>query len=68
MYFTTEIVWRKWYDEASNLFGPVGHTHNGVDAEHSHHNSELMLFPYPYLGSLLEGFERAWYASHLCCD
>jgi hypothetical protein len=36
--FLSEIVLSGWYDSAELLFGPVGHTHNGVDAIHHKHN------------------------------
>lgn len=32
--FCSELVLRGWFEEVQLLFGPVGHTHNGVDAEH----------------------------------
>lgn len=28
----------RWYDEVLMLYGPVGHTHNGIDACHRTHN------------------------------
>ena len=43
MHFATELIWRKWFDEVFNLFGPVGHTHNGLDACHNQHNTDLLL-------------------------
>jgi hypothetical protein len=30
-----------WYDEILFLFGPPGHTHNGIDATHNLHNNGL---------------------------
>ena len=39
--FLTEIVGRGLYDEVQMLFGPVGHTHNGVDANHNIHNTHV---------------------------
>jgi hypothetical protein len=31
------------YDEVLFLYGPVGHTHNGIDAKHKTHNQNLGL-------------------------
>lgn len=41
--FLCELVWRGWFDEVQMLFGPVGHTHNGVDAQHNIHNTNVGL-------------------------
>jgi hypothetical protein len=39
--FLSEVVMAGWYDSIELLFGPVGHTHNGVDAIHHKHNVEV---------------------------
>ena len=39
--FLSEVVMAGWYDTVELLFGPVGHTHNGVDAIHHKHNVEV---------------------------
>ena len=39
--FLCELVMRGWYDNVRMLFGPVGHTHNGIDAKHKIHNENL---------------------------
>jgi hypothetical protein len=39
--FASHLVMRGWYDEVEILFGPVGHTHNGIDAVHKIHNQGL---------------------------
>ena len=31
------------YDSILFLYGPVGHTHNGIDAKHKTHNQNLGL-------------------------
>jgi hypothetical protein len=36
--FFAHLVHMKWYDSIELLFGPVGHTHNGVDQDHGVHN------------------------------
>ena len=33
------------YDEVQFLYGPVGHTHNGIDAKHKTHNQSLTRSP-----------------------
>lgn len=63
MHFSTEIVWHNWFDEVYNCFGPVGHTHNGIDGRHNQHNTDLQKTAFPYLGDMLEGFSDVWYAS-----
>ena len=42
--FGTELVLRGWYDVVMFLFGPVGHTHNGIDAQHHIHNEVVGAF------------------------
>ena len=39
--YLTDLVENKWFDEVELLFGPVGHTHNGVDACHKIHNQNV---------------------------
>jgi len=39
--YGTDMVRHKWVDEVQLLFGPVGHTHNGVDAAHKIHNQNV---------------------------
>ena len=39
--YITDLVENKWFDEVELLFGPVGHTHNGVDACHKIHNQNV---------------------------
>jgi hypothetical protein len=34
-------VYFRWYDDVTIVYGPVGHTHNGVDAYHRQHNQVL---------------------------
>ena len=58
--FSAEVVWRRWFDCVFNLFGPVGHTHNGIDALHNQHNTDLMKTAFMYLGKMLEAFATVW--------
>ena len=39
--YCTDLVNHGWFDEVILLFGPVGHTHNGVDASHKVHNQNV---------------------------
>jgi hypothetical protein len=39
--YCTDMVDNGWFDEIILLFGPVGHTHNGVDATHKVHNQNV---------------------------
>jgi hypothetical protein len=39
--YVTDLVENKWFDEVELIFGPVGHTHNGVDACHKIHNQNV---------------------------
>ena len=39
--YCADLVENKWYDSVDLVFGPVGHTHNGVDATHKIHNQNV---------------------------
>ena len=39
--YCTDLVENGWYDSVELLFGPVGHTHNGVDSTHKIHNQNV---------------------------
>jgi hypothetical protein len=36
--FGATLIQNDWYQDVKFLYGPVGHTHNGIDAEHKIHN------------------------------
>jgi hypothetical protein len=36
--WATQMVSEGWFETCSFLYGPVGHTHNEIDARHSQHN------------------------------
>ena len=40
--FVSLNVLCRWYDEVNIVYGPVGHTHTGVDAEHRKHNRVIV--------------------------
>jgi hypothetical protein len=35
------FAYNGWFDEIILLFGPLGHTHNGVDATHKVHSHNV---------------------------
>ena len=65
MKWASEVVAAGWFDSVQFLFGPVGHTHNGVDAIHGVHNSELLKQEAAYLGGLIHNFTATWYGVFL---
>jgi hypothetical protein len=56
--FLLELVWRGWYTTIHLLFGPVGHTHNGVDAQHRIHNVNCGKYPAGTIGQWCSLFPR----------
>jgi hypothetical protein len=44
--FFSEMIQAGFYDEVQMLFGPVGHTHNGVDRCHNTHNNVCVWVQY----------------------
>ena len=38
--YYSDVVAAGWFDSVELLFGPVGHTHTGMDAVHKFHNVE----------------------------
>ena len=49
-----------WYDEIVLLFGPVGHTHNGIDANHKIHNEVVGRSASPTLADWVSQYEQSW--------
>ena len=39
--YYSDMVAAGWFDSVELRFGPVGHTHNGMDAVHKIHNVDL---------------------------
>ena len=39
--YCTDLVENGWFDSVELVFGPVGHTHNGVDSVHKIHNRDV---------------------------
>ena len=56
--YCTDLVTKKWFDEVHLLFGPVGHTHNGVDAVHKIHNQNVGSFFAGDLGHFVSHYEK----------
>jgi hypothetical protein len=55
--WATEVVQEGWYDSVEFYFGPVGHTHNGVDAEHHIHNNRAGSYTAGDLGQLVYNYK-----------
>lgn len=58
--FASELVARGWYDVVELYYGPVGHTHNGVDADHKIHNQHACNFTLGTLADLVNVYQEAW--------
>ena len=54
------MVLLNWFDEVELLFGPVGHTHNGVDQVHGIHNNGLGQHTIADFGHLVSKYEVVW--------
>jgi hypothetical protein len=59
--FASELVARGWYDQVELYYGPVGHTHNGVDAQHKIHNQNAMNYTLGTPADLANAFRDAWH-------
>jgi hypothetical protein len=63
LFFLSELVAWGWYDEVEVLFGPVGHTHNGIDSTHMIHNVYLLgssSGPSWHIADLMKKFTTVW--------
>jgi hypothetical protein len=58
--FLSDLVRHGWYDKIYLLFGEVGHTHNGDDAQHAIHNNGLGQYFCPTLVHWIEKYPHAW--------
>jgi hypothetical protein len=58
--FCADLVARGWYDEVYMYFGPVGHTHNGVDSVHHVHNLFAMNYTLGTPADLANAFVTTW--------
>ena len=55
------LIGKGYYDEVLFLFGPVGHTHNGVDADHKIHNQNCGAYTLCTLADLVNTFSQCWH-------
>ena len=58
--FYCEMVMAGFYDDIELLFGPVGHTHNGVDRCHFCHNRALGKYYAGTLADWINLYPMAW--------
>ena len=54
------LVSAGWFDDVNLVFGPVGHTHNGVDSNQDVHNNVVGGFFSGDLGHFVSHFWKAW--------
>ena len=58
--YCTELVEEGWFDEVELLYGPVGHTHNGVDAAHKIHNQNVGRYQAGDLGHFVSNYPKGF--------
>jgi hypothetical protein len=58
--YCTDLVDNGWFDEIQLLFGPVGHTHNGVDATHKIHNVNVGCYISGDLGHFVQNYIKGF--------
>jgi hypothetical protein len=58
--YCTDLVDNGWFDEIILLFGPVGHTHNGVDATHKIHNVNVACYISGDLGHFVQNYIKGF--------
>jgi hypothetical protein len=61
--YVCHLVAMGWYDTVDLLFGPVGHTHNGVDANHHIHNDKLGDMESACLGHYIQNYAAVWHSA-----
>jgi hypothetical protein len=59
--FCTELVMRGWFRNVTMLFGPVGHTHNGIDGYHFTHNQVVGNYCSVSLAEYIHRFNEGWH-------
>jgi hypothetical protein len=60
--FAADLVAKNAYSEVLLIFGPVGHTHSGIDQYHNTHNNILGLQTIGDLAGLISRYPSAWTA------
>jgi hypothetical protein len=58
--FCMMMVFEGWFKEVQLLYGPVGHTHNKIDATHSVHNVEVGGLTAGTLAEFIALFTSVW--------
>jgi hypothetical protein len=58
--YFTDLVDNGWFDVVELLFGPVGHTHNGVDATHKIHNQNVGNCTSGDLGHFVQNYPKGF--------
>jgi hypothetical protein len=58
--FCNELIMRGWYDNVYLYYGPVGHTHNGVDSVHHVHNQSACNYVLGTPADLANMFQQTW--------
>ena len=59
--FLSDCVRHGWYDKIYLMFGEVGHTHNGDNAQHAIHNNSLGQYFCPTLVHWIAKYPHAWH-------
>ena len=62
--YITDLVDNKWFDEVELVFGPVGHTHNGVDACHKIHNQNVGGCASADIGHFVHNYPKGYSGQH----
>ena len=62
--FLSHLVHAGWFDSIHLIFGEVGHTHNGDDAQHEIHNNKLSPYLSPTLAHWISRYPLAWRKEH----
>ena len=58
--YCNDLVHNGWFDEIILIFGPVGHTHNGVDASHKVHNQNVAGHVSGDLGHFVQNYVKGF--------
>ena len=58
--FLSHLVSNGWFDDIYLVFGEVGHTHNGDDAQHHIHNVIIGQYFNPTLVHWIDRYSTAW--------
>ena len=62
--YCTDMVEHGWFDFVDLIFGPVGHTHNGVDSVHKIHNQNVGAHLSGDLGHFVYNYPKGFIGHH----